>query len=163
MARTEKRRGLKLWEQRRRLLQASKEDTVATAPPATQGAAIEIDSLFSQLRSAAPAAKGLLNSGRAVQGKRGSPELKGDGLFRLRDPDVDMSDEQFFESIRSPQPRHKPLSKGKASLRLRAEEGKRRGDGVGRILTEDELMLLTSKNAAAGTTPNCPFDCDCCF
>lgn len=39
-----------------------------------------------------------------------------------------------------------------------------RKEGVDRIITMRELKgMLSGKNSRAGTTPNCPFDCDCCF
>jgi phage-related minor tail protein len=38
-----------------------------------------------------------------------------------------------------------------------------RKEGVDRIVSMEELSKMLSRNAKAGTTPNCPFDCDCCF
>jgi hypothetical protein len=32
-----------------------------------------------------------------------------------------------------------------------------------RVITEDDLTRIHTTNPLAGTTENCPFDCDCCF
>ena len=77
-----------------------------------------------------------------------------------KEKDVDKEDlEQIFSEIKS-------MKKNKAKTAAQRQEQlanapkKRRytEDGLP-IYTEDELQM---NNPKAGTTPLCPFDCDCC-
>jgi len=75
-----------------------------------------------------------------------------DGLFRQAEPSVmDLSDEAFFQRGDD-----KPL--GGVALSSRSAVG------VSRVVTEAQIKQMTkAKSKRAGTTKNCPFDCDCCF
>ncbi|CCW62083.1 unnamed protein product [Phytomonas sp. EM1] len=85
--------------------------------------------------------------------------LESDGLYRAPIKTLEMSDAMFFESSL-------PNSKRKVIENLNNSSGNAnvlRTEGVHRIVSVSELRKMLSNNPRAGTTPNCPFDCDCCF
>lgn len=58
-----------------------------------------------------------------------------------------------------------PTGKGPKRARHEKSNGSNAGrvvDGV-RIVSMDELQNMVTSNPKAGTTPLCPFDCDCCY
>jgi membrane protein involved in colicin uptake len=107
--------------------------------------------------------------GSSNAGKIDAPQLyvkpkKGDGLYRTAAASVEMADDDFFGESASASTSKKAAKKSSSAATL-ASKPKRslEKEGVDRVITEDELMKLTSAKDEAGTTPNCPFDCDCCF
>ncbi|CCW69438.1 unnamed protein product [Phytomonas sp. Hart1] len=82
-----------------------------------------------------------------------------DGIYRAPEKTLKMSDDKFFESSLSSS--NKKPSKNNA--RNLGSDNLSRTEGVDRIVSEGELQKMLSNNPRAGTTPNCPFDCDCCF
>lgn len=81
---------------------------------------------------------------------------------RMIDNEEDVDLDQIFDEIKSERKKkqqnlHKSISNNKVNER----DPNRRytEDGIP-IYTEEELGL---NNPKAGTTPLCPFDCDCCY
>mmetsp|Transcript_53206 Transcript_53206/g.61090 ORF Transcript_53206/g.61090 Transcript_53206/m.61090 type:complete len:165 (+) Transcript_53206:145-639(+) len=99
---------------------------------------------------------------------------KSDGLFRDTSKTVEMEDDAFFgealmeklhvtgdstgPSLTKKGSKARKITSTSASASRRKELR-----GFDRVVTEDEIAKMTSTNPNAGTTPNCPFDCDCCF
>lgn len=82
----------------------------------------------------------------------------GDGLYRAKAPAeeaMEMADDAFFGVSRE------VAKGGPRKIKGRLEPG----DEQLKLFTEAELLRMTGagRNTKAGTTPNCPFDCDCCF
>lgn len=67
-----------------------------------------------------------------------------DGLYHDKEVDMRMSDEAFFNG-------------GKT-----ASGPQRVVDGL-RVVLLDEMKRRARKMRVSGNSPNCPFDCDCCF
>ncbi|KAG8348780.1 putative Eukaryotic protein of unknown function (DUF1764) [Trypanosoma vivax] len=93
-----------------------------------------------------------------------SERSTGDGLYSAPEKTVELSDAEFFNL--GERRRKVPLKEG--ARRCRTSDGAAledllRREGVDRIISVEELQRITSANPKAGTTPNCPFDCDCCF
>ncbi|CBH14768.1 hypothetical protein, conserved [Trypanosoma brucei gambiense DAL972] len=90
-----------------------------------------------------------------------------DGLYRAPEKTLELSDADFFNVSSQPKEkkgRNKKTGKGGDPLAdCEVPETLLRREGVDRIITVEELRKITSSNPNAGTTPNCPFDCDCCF
>lgn len=87
--------------------------------------------------------------------KKGATTVKcpRDGLYREKEIATSLSDQDFFESWRK-----------KPNITVSKEaEGLKAREGVDRVVSFNQLQKLLSHNPKAGTTPNCPFDCDCCF
>jgi hypothetical protein len=95
---------------------------------------------------------------------------KHDGIFRARpqaEVAMTMGDEAFFGGT--------PVADGADSDAVvdtadgKSKKKKKKIISLGvepgmRVVTEDDIVSMTkSKNANAGMTENCPFDCDCCF
>lgn len=103
------------------------------------------------------------NSNDQVTGsisKKGSKVLKETpvGLFVApdeREEAMEMPDDAFF-NLRS-------------SGEVKGSGGKKQrgADDVDRMITEDQLLRMVRKQNKSGnkpgTTPLCPFDCDCCY
>ena len=74
------------------------------------------------------------------------------GLYRAPSPTVEMNDDDFFGNAR----KHRGAT---SSTKKRGAD-----QGLTKVMTEKEVLKYTGRGGAkAGTTPNCPFDCDCCF
>ncbi|CBZ30788.1 conserved hypothetical protein [Leishmania mexicana MHOM/GT/2001/U1103] len=91
-----------------------------------------------------------------------------DGLYRAPEKSVQMSDNQFFSGTWLKEDRTAATTAVATSAvpsteSPEASEELLRREGVDRIVSMDELSKMLSHNSRAGTTPNCPFDCDCCF
>ncbi|GET92751.1 hypothetical protein, conserved [Leishmania tarentolae] len=91
-----------------------------------------------------------------------------DGLYHAPEKSVQMSDNQFFSCTRLREGRATAITTTPSSAGPRTEspdapEELLRREGVDRIVSMEELSKMLSRNSRAGTTPNCPFDCDCCF
>lgn len=85
----------------------------------------------------------------------------GDGLYREKAPDIDMNDAEFFGDAFTDAVKGK--KKTKKSGAVARKHNAKEMDGLHRMMTEEEVLKITSSNPNAGSTPNCPFDCDCCF
>ncbi|KAG5466817.1 hypothetical protein LSCM1_00994 [Leishmania martiniquensis] len=93
-------------------------------------------------------------------------KLLRDGLYHAPEKSVHMSDNQFFSGTWLKQDRTaaSATSSGASGAEsLQAPEELLRKEGVDRIVSMEELSKMLSRSSRAGTTPNCPFDCDCCF
>jgi membrane protein involved in colicin uptake len=126
------------------------------APPTDPGASA------SQTGSVGSSKAGKIDSAPQVN----VPPRKGDGLYRTAAASVEMADDDFFgESAGASTSKRAAKKKSSSSGATSVQKPKRslEKEGVDRVITEDELMKLTSAKDEAGTTPNCPFDCDCCF
>ncbi|CAD2216802.1 hypothetical protein AGDE_08688 [Angomonas deanei] len=88
---------------------------------------------------------------------------KRDGLYRAPEKSIELPDSEFFVSGKFVSA--KGIEKGKTPIGTASaeEDTLSKSEGVNRIISMDELQTMISKNPRAGTTPNCPFDCDCCF
>nr|CCC93163.1 conserved hypothetical protein [Trypanosoma congolense IL3000] len=97
-------------------------------------------------------------NGRELAAGKGSGQRPtvSDGLYREPKKALELSDADFFNM--TPRKRQKG-----AGLSDENQDSLVRREGVDRIISFEELQKLTSSNPKAGTTPNCPFDCDCCF
>ncbi|KEG12980.1 hypothetical protein DQ04_01291100 [Trypanosoma grayi] len=100
------------------------------------------------------------NSGTVQSGtSKNSDKPTGDGLYHAPEKTLELSDAAFFDLSSL---RQKGCKKKKSTTTEVPEDVLRR-EGVDRVITLEELQKITSSNPKAGTTPNCPFDCDCCF
>lgn len=81
---------------------------------------------------------------------------KRDGLFRKKEMTMELSNNDFFRT-RGESKAHLVDSSSSTMDAIKAREG------VDTIVSMSELKKMLSHNPRAGTTPNCPFDCDCCF
>lgn len=95
---------------------------------------------------------------------------EGDGLFRDTSKTVEMNDDAFFgEALLEQLAPDDKAAKSKKSKKMKSRAATSAGAsrkelrGFDRVVTEDEIVRMTSSNPNAGTTHNCPFDCDCCF
>ncbi|KAH9601380.1 Protein of unknown function DUF1764 [Trypanosoma melophagium] len=86
---------------------------------------------------------------------------RSDGLYRAPEKTLDLSDAAFFDFPSQRRKGREEKSKTTTSAEISGDVLQR--EGVHRIISMDELQKITSSNPKAGTTPNCPFDCDCCF
>ena len=119
-----------------------------------------MDDIFAGLSAPAPAAASSSTAAEGSIGKKrsredggdkkkggdGKKKEKKDGLYKApaAEDEFDMDDDMFFSRD------------GGRSVR-RTEDGLR-------LLSEEELVRATNAGSKkAGTTVNCPFDCDCCF
>lgn len=79
-------------------------------------------------------------------------QKKKDGLYRKPEVSLEISDREFFNA------------EGKMSGNTNSSnEALQRKEGVDKIVSMSELKKMLSSSSKAGTTKNCPFDCDCCF
>lgn len=76
-------------------------------------------------------------------------------MYRVPEKSMGMSDEAFFgkSDASSVTPSTAAVAGEQAFLK----------EGVHRIVSMSELQKMLSTNPDAGSTPNCPFDCNCCF
>ncbi|KAK7195737.1 hypothetical protein NESM_000504000 [Novymonas esmeraldas] len=90
-----------------------------------------------------------------------------DGLYRAPEKSVQMSDNQFFSGTWLKEDRSAAGActavVASSAVAAEASEEQLRTEGVDRIVSMEELSKMLSRSARAGTTANCPFDCDCCF
>ncbi|KPA86202.1 hypothetical protein ABB37_00444 [Leptomonas pyrrhocoris] len=94
-----------------------------------------------------------------------------DGLYHAPQKSVKMSDNEFFSGtwLKADQAATTAAAGlgssvvGSSSDSVEASQELLRKEGVDRIVSLQELSKMLSRNAKAGSTPNCPFDCDCCF
>ncbi|CAG9582589.1 conserved hypothetical protein [Leishmania major strain Friedlin] len=91
-----------------------------------------------------------------------------DGLYHAPEKSLQMSDNQFFSGTWLREDRAAATTATTSSAvpsteSPEASEELLRREGVNRIVSMEELSKILSHNTRAGTTPNCPFDCDCCF
>ena len=91
-------------------------------------------------------------------------EVPADGLYHAPKPSVTLDDDDFFGPSAKKKRR---LQKGAPEEDVQKESG---GDSwCSRIISRKELAAMQrgggkkKKISNAGNTPNCPFDCDCCF
>lgn len=112
-----------------------------------------------------PATSGVASSSSASA----NPECKPvrDGLYHAPQKSVQMNDNEFFSGtwLKADQAATSAgavVTGGSADASEASQELLRK-EGVDRIVSIEELSKMLSRNAKAGTTPNCPFDCDCCF
>lgn len=138
----------------------------------------DVASIFSALQSkkngkpqSAPTVRATNGAKRTAHGESLRSRKPRDGLYRAAEKTVAMSDDDFFAGTTSSSAagagkggKHRPH---KTSSILNdvstAAQHRLREEGVDRIVTEKELSRMVSRSKRAGTTPNCPFDCDCCF
>ena len=71
-----------------------------------------------------------------------------------------MSDDAFFAAERGK--KGKKQAAGVAGGKQTAGAGDKWQSGV-RLVSEETVKQMLSSDPKAGTTDNCPFDCDCCF
>ena len=111
----------------------------------------------------------------AVQAAAGSTAIQSigqeepntsDGLYRAPETSLALDDAAFFGEA---------LLRGRRKRRRDGNAEATAGDGTsdawcGRVISRKELAALQhggvekrQRNPNAGNTPNCPFDCDCCF
>ena len=89
---------------------------------------------------------------------------KKDGLYHAAQASVTMDDSTFFAGVEQNNDHNlKKKSTRNEQQSVRRTTVSAESQGVGRIVTEDDIRKMTSRNKKAGTTPNCPFDCDCCY
>ncbi|KAG5467357.1 hypothetical protein CUR178_01000 [Leishmania enriettii] len=89
-----------------------------------------------------------------------------DGLYHAPERSVQMSDNQFFSGTWLKEGRTAATATSSVvadTVSLQQPEELLRKEGVDRIVSMEELSKMLSRCSRAGTTPNCPFDCDCCF
>ncbi|XQJ31171.1 Eukaryotic protein of unknown function (DUF1764), putative [Leishmania guyanensis] len=91
-----------------------------------------------------------------------------DGLYHAPEKSVQMSDNQFFSGTWLKEDRNATAAFTTCSAVTstgspEVSEALQRREDVDRIVSMEELAKMLSRDARAGTTPNCPFDCDCCF
>ncbi|KAG5491114.1 hypothetical protein JIQ42_01009 [Leishmania sp. Namibia] len=89
-----------------------------------------------------------------------------DGLYHAPERSVQMSDNQFFSGTWLKEDRTAATATSSVvadTVSLQQPEELLRKEGVDRIVSMEELSKMLSRSSRAGTTPNCPFDCDCCF
>lgn len=116
----------------------------------------ELDAIFGKLKDskkvAVKEATQQMSSNSAKKSSTEQPK-KRDGLYRKKEVTVELSDQEFFngKGVSS------SAGTSAANAALRAREG------VDKIVSMRELQKMLSHNSRAGSTPNCPFDCDCCF
>ena len=78
----------------------------------------------------------------------------------LEDINVEDEIELIFQKIKKEKQNKKALESAKAeSAKKPREKGRKYTEDGLPIFTEDELQM---NNPLAGTTPLCPFDCQCC-
>lgn len=144
---------------------ASTQNSDRAATPHTSGSSSSsIADIFRGMKQPSNSTPENISAKNSSSKKRPREERKQhDGLYRAAESSVTMDDSAFFEGVESQR------SSGKKKL-LRTVEGSARrttvsaeSQGVGRIVTEEEIRKMTSRNKKAGTTPNCPFECDCCY
>jgi hypothetical protein len=119
----------------------------------------DIASLFSALKNnnSGP----LPRSASAASGRvEDAPAAPGDGLYRAPDVSVSIDDEEFFGSALRKRKRARDV--GTPSATQTSSD-----PWCSRIISRKELSKMQAggkkRNPNAGNTPNCPFDCDCCF
>ncbi|KAG5492655.1 hypothetical protein JKF63_01234 [Porcisia hertigi] len=90
-----------------------------------------------------------------------------DGLYHAPEKSVQMSDNQFFSGTWLKEDRAAAAAASSSAApgleSSEATEDFLRKEGVDRIVSIEELSKMLSRHSRAGTTANCPFDCDCCF
>ncbi|KPI90278.1 hypothetical protein ABL78_0660 [Leptomonas seymouri] len=91
-----------------------------------------------------------------------------DGLYHAPQKSLQMSDNEFFSGTWLKADQATTANGGLSVVgggtdSTEASQELLRKEGVDRIVSMEELTKMLSRNAKAGTTPNCPFDCDCCF
>ncbi|KAG5492110.1 hypothetical protein GH5_01015 [Leishmania sp. Ghana 2012 LV757] len=89
-----------------------------------------------------------------------------DGLYHAPERSVQMSDNQFFSGTWLKEDRTAATATSSVladTVSLQKPEELLRKEGVDRIVSMEELSKMLSRSSRAGTSPNCPFDCDCCF
>lgn len=145
-----------------------------TSPTSSGASTTEMGDIFGALRTTKVKAPPLADTPLSSSSKlpvvntttTTSNEAKTDssnkGLFRAAAASVEMNDDDFFGEVATTAQRSTKRAKKTARVGARQNVSLEK-EGVDRVITEDELMKLTSGKAEAGTTPNCPFDCDCCF
>lgn len=140
-----------------------KSSASAAATASKQSA--NMDDIFGALNKKKSLPSGSVGSSKDVKPEplqNSTQPKKGDGLYRATATSVEMGDDDFFgESVASASASRK-TGKKKTSASAKPQRSLEK-EGVDRVITEDELLKLTSGKEEAGTTPNCPFDCDCCY
>ncbi|RNF26266.1 uncharacterized protein Tco025E_01389 [Trypanosoma conorhini] len=147
---------------------------VSSSPTGCRGAVVALESkdgsdiadIFAAMRAKRQQERGRGGSSNdgSVQ-RRKAEETAGqsvsDGLYRAPEKTLGLSDSAFFDVASQRQKKRRKTSKDPTAVEV-AEDVLQR-EGVDRIVTVEELQKITSSNPKAGTTANCPFDCDCCF
>lgn len=133
---------------------AKKSKVVGTVEKSLAADDDDLASMFQQIKSSKR--KDSSNTQGEKEAKKSltaAPKIKKDGLFRKPEVSMELSDQEFFNS---------KLVKGKIAD-SKADDALKAREGVDKIISMNQLQKMLSHNAKAGTTPNCPFDCDCCF
>ncbi|RNF06507.1 hypothetical protein TraAM80_04011 [Trypanosoma rangeli] len=146
---------------------------VASSPAGFKGGKVVVDykgrsdiaDIFAIMRDKRrdEACQGGSSSGGLVQQRKAvgtAAQSVSDGLYHAPEKTLKLSDSVFFNVVSQ---RQKKRRKTKESTAVEVSEDLLQREGVDRIVTVDELQKITSSNPKAGTTANCPFDCDCCF
>lgn len=113
----------------------------------------DLASMFQQIKSSKRNETTLNREKESKKSLTTAPKIKKDGLFRKPEVSMELSDQEFFNS---------KLVKGKITD-SKADDALKAREGVDKIVSMNQLQKMLSHNPKAGTTPNCPFDCDCCF
>lgn len=118
--------------------------------------------------TSSPSSKGSSTGGASASSSAGASATAKpvrDGLYHAPQKSVQMSDNVFFSGtwLKADQeaPTEASIVAGGGSTE--ASQEMLRQEGVDRIVSMEELSKMLSRSSRAGTTPNCPFDCDCCF
>jgi hypothetical protein len=151
----------------------------ASRAPASASAAEDMASIFATIATKQPAPGKLPSAPNNAAGKPDNAAVataavvaaddgskSGDGVFRSRPVEdaMQLGDDVFFgEAADTDGAEGETGGAGKKKKRkskiisLFVEPGMR-------VVSENQFTAMTrSKNPNAGATPNCPFDCDCCF
>lgn len=149
-------KGLKSFEKEKHSSAANSREATRLRPKVD-----DVSDIFSALRKQPD----VQSQQRAIEPNMKEKQSKSDGLYRAAAATVEMADDDFFGASSSVMAGKAATKKKKSSAALVSGAPKRslEKEGVDRVITEDELRKLTSVKEEAGTTPNCPFDCDCCF
>lgn len=78
---------------------------------------------------------------------------KSDRVYHKPQETVELSDVEFF----------KPNSVSPAIIPSKFQTEVQNREGVDSIVSVRQLQKMLSHDRKAGTTVNCPFDCNCCF
>lgn len=84
---------------------------------------------------------------------KGSIHPKNDRVYHKPQETVQLSDVEFFS----------PNSVSPAIIPNKFQTEIQNREGVDSIVSVKQLQKMLSRDRKAGTTVNCPFDCNCCF
>jgi hypothetical protein len=138
----------------------------AKVVPKNNNTAGDLKDLFAQIKTAkkstttAQSSSTVSSSTNAKASAAPKPVAKaggGGGLYSAKkEQELSLSDDAFFAS-------DDKKKKGGKKVTADADDGEKGWKEGVRVLTEDAMQGMLSKDPNAGKTENCPFDCDCCF